>query len=232
MKPENRPRKIRLALVVATAAAGLLVAALVIPRILARAPRERPDKVVLILLDTVRADHLGCYGYSRAETRNIDGFAESGVRFAQAITSIPETGPAVSSLFTSLYPINHGHRDNVTGLGDENVTLAEILRKSGYETVAFTEAFPFFDLGVLQGFAHRADRPELKDKDDLKDKTAHFLAWLNENREKKFFAFVHFYNAHMPYAPPVRSERTKRLNYHGAYDGLFGPVVELWQKKR
>jgi len=233
MNTENRSRKTRLVLVVSAAAAGLLATALVIPGILSRAPRERPDKVVLILLDTVRADHLGCYGYAQAATKNIDKLAAAGARFVQAVSAIPETGPSVSSLFTGLYPINHGHRDNVTVLGDESVTLADILRRNGYETVAFTEAFPFYDLRLLRGFNHNAERPReaIDEHDNLKSKLKGPLAWLEENKDKKFFAFIHFFNAHMPYTPPVQSRRTASLNYHGPFTGDFPPVFGLWAKK-
>jgi arylsulfatase A-like enzyme len=195
---------------------------------------KRPVNVLWIVIDTLRADHLGCYGYAPAETPKIDRLARSGVLFSQAIAPIPETGPAVSSLFTALYPVHHGHRDNVTVLDERHTTLAEILKTNGFQTAAFVEAFPFNGLHLVQGFDHYSERPRAEldgGGDNLTTKLKEPFAWLRENEEQKFFAFVHFFNPHLPYTPPLRSPRTLALNYRGLFNGDFGPVFGLWLKK-
>ena len=195
---------------------------------------KRPVHVLWIVIDTLRADHLGCYGYAPAETPKIDRLARSGVLFSQAIAPIPETGPAVSSLFTALYPVRHGHRDNVTVLDERHTTLAEILKTNGFRTAAFVEAFPFNGLHLVQGFDHYFERPRSEldgGGDNLTAKLKEPFAWLRENKGQKFFTFVHFFNPHLPYTPPLRSPRTLALNYRGLFNGDFGPVFGLWLKK-
>ena len=94
--------------------------------------------VVLITLDTTRADRIGCYGYEGAETPNLDALAAGGVRVADAVSCVPMTLPAHASILTARYPANLGVRANgLYRLSDEHETLAEILRSKGYATAAF-----------------------------------------------------------------------------------------------
>src|SRR6266508_1938014 len=98
--------------------------------------------VLLITLDTTRADHLGCYGYAAAQTPVLDGLARDGVLFEHCITPTAYTLPSHSSIMTGLYPPSHGVRINGdAALGDSNVTLAERLAATGYRTGAFVGAF-------------------------------------------------------------------------------------------
>ncbi len=105
--------------------------------------REDIKHVVLITIDTCRADRLGCYGHPKASTPNIDAVARDGVIFRHARTTNPITLPAHSSMMTGRIPPEHGVHDNRTyRLAESNVTLAEILRDNGYATAAFVGAFP------------------------------------------------------------------------------------------
>ena len=98
--------------------------------------------VLLITLDTTRADHIGCYGYLRAKTPNIDQLARDGVKFVNAYAQVPLTLPSHSSIMTGTYPLYHQVHDNgYYYLGSENETLAKILKRNGYKTAAFVSSF-------------------------------------------------------------------------------------------
>src|ERR1700704_4015360 len=148
----------------------------------------RPN-VLIITVDTLRADHLGCYGFTFARTPAIDKLARESVRFTDAISSAPITMPAHSSIFTGLFPPAHGVRDNgAYALGENAVTLAERLRDAGYTTHAFVSALVLNRrYNLNQGFETYDD--DLWAEDDPKlfmirerqaPKTAdRFLAWFN-----------------------------------------------------
>ncbi|PYQ66782.1 MAG: hypothetical protein DMF53_02935, partial [Acidobacteria bacterium] len=102
--------------------------------------RPAPN-VLLVTLDTTRADHIGCYGFPLAQTPRLDRLAREGVRCANAVTAAPITLPSHSTILTGLYPPAHGVRDNGTyALGDDAVTLAERLKAKGYRTQAVVSA--------------------------------------------------------------------------------------------
>ncbi len=172
---------------------------------------SRPN-VLIITIDTLRADHLGCYGFHLARTPAIDRLASEGVRCANAIGSAPITMPAHTSIFTGLYPVAHGVRDNgAYALGDDAVTLAERLHTAGYTTHAFVSALVLNRRYHLdQGFESYDD--DLWAEDDPKlfmirerqaPKTAaRFLQWLdgwNREHSKPFFTWIHFFDPHQPY---------------------------------
>ena len=110
--------------------------------------------VVLVSIDTCRADHLSCYGYKRLTTPNIDAVARDGAMFKMALTPVPVTTPAHSSMLTGTYPPTHGvHLNSYGHLANSNVTLAKTLREAGYQTAAFVGAFPLDPrFGLNQGF--------------------------------------------------------------------------------
>ena len=174
---------------------------------------ERPN-VLVITIDTLRADHLGCYGFTLARTPAIDKLAGESVRFTNAIASAPITMPAHSSIFTGLFPPAHGVRDNgAYALGENAVTLAERLRDAGYTTHAFVSALVLNRrYNLSQGFETYDD--DLWAEDDPKlfmirerqaPKTAErFLKWFGEwdkSRTKPFFTWIHFFDPHQPYRP-------------------------------
>src|SRR5437588_9944276 len=119
----------------------------------------RHANVLLITLDTTRADHIGCYGYGKARTPTLDGLAHESALFESCITPTAYTLPSHSSIMTGLYPPSHGVRINgEAALPDSNVTLAERLAAKGYRTGAFVGAFvPDGRWGLAQGFQHYDD---------------------------------------------------------------------------
>ncbi len=174
----------------------------------------RGASLLLITLDTTRADHLGCYGDREASTPNLDRLAAGGIRVADAVTPVPMTLPAHASLLTGLTPPAHGVRVNGGhGLATDRVTLAEVLKGAGYRTAAFVSSFvlaPRF--GLDQGFdtydarfeATRAAAFGEQSERSAGAVTDAALAWLDRGRgdERPFFLWVHFYDPHDPYAPP------------------------------
>jgi membrane-anchored protein YejM (alkaline phosphatase superfamily) len=173
---------------------------------------ERPN-VILITLDTTRADHLGCYGYGPAKTPNLDALARGGVRFSQASSVAPLTQPAHSSIMTGMYPTHHGVRINGNAaLGQEQRTIAEALSEKGYKTGAFVGAFVLDGRwGLNQGFQLYDDQFNLEKYKHLDlasvqrpaDKVMDAaLAWLEGQPSSPFLAWIHFYDAHSPYEPP------------------------------
>lgn len=172
------------------------------------APAPRPN-VVVISLDTTRADRIGAYGYDRATTPTIDALAAAGRRYARAYSPLPLTIPAHASLFTGLYPPHHHVRKNGDRpLGPDVTTLAELLRDNGWHTGAATAAFVTtrrwgFDQGfevyqdhVPQGDdVWHAERPGSAVVDDA-------LAWKRRTQALgPLFLWVHLYDAHYPYRP-------------------------------
>jgi arylsulfatase A-like enzyme/tetratricopeptide (TPR) repeat protein len=187
--------------------------------------------VVVITLDTTRADHLGCYGYAEAETPNLDALARRGVLFSQASTPAPLTLPAHSSIMTGTYPTFHGVRVNGNAaLSQSQTTMAESLSQKGYATGAFIAAFVLDGRwGLNQGFDVYDDHFDLKKYKHLDLGTVQrpgnevmdaALAWLEEHKKAPFFAWIHLYDAHTPYEPPepFRSRHAGR-GMVGLYDG-------------
>jgi arylsulfatase A-like enzyme len=164
--------------------------------------------VLLISIDTCRADSLGCYGNSPQATPNVDALARDGVLFKSVITPFPMTLPAHCSMLTGTYPETHGVRGNDCRLGDANVTLAKVLRTAGYQTAAFVGGFPLAArFGLNQGFQTYDDQfHKGKDGDEPERKAEEVsrpaMAWLEEHGDQPFFLFLHYYDPHYPYDPP------------------------------
>jgi choline-sulfatase len=184
---------------------------------------SRPTNVLLITLDTTRADALGCYGGPTGVSPNIDRLAQHGVLFEQAYTPVPVTLPAHSSLFTGRYPHEHGVRNNnVYSLPEREITLAEVLAESGFDTAAFIGAYVLAEpYGLTQGFDHY----DATFEDDTKtstfaqrsagEVTDATLAWLGSREtDKPFFAWVHYYDPHYPYVLPPGAQRQMQNLYH------------------
>jgi arylsulfatase A-like enzyme/Tfp pilus assembly protein PilF len=171
-------------------------------------PRRRPN-ILLITLDTTRADRLGCYGYRDARTPVLDALAASGVICQNVCTVAPLTLPAHTSMFTGLYPSESGVRTNGRGRLDDAVpTLAEALRTRGYETAGFVGAFVLDrKFGLGQGFQTYDDdfvSDEPGGDGMLRQRPGRAvvdaaLRWLERKRSKPFLCWVHFYDPHAPY---------------------------------
>ncbi len=161
----------------------------------------RPD-VILITIDTLRTDHIGAYGSKTTRTPNIDQLAEAGMLFTNAATPMPLTRPAHFSLFTSLYPREHGVLNNALTLPEESITLAERFQAEGYSTAGFVGVVLLAEAsGGAQGFDTfgTPSRPK-RTADEVIPEA---LAWVaKQPRDKPLFLWIHLYDPHLPYAPP------------------------------
>jgi arylsulfatase A-like enzyme len=183
--------------------------------------------LVLITLDTTRADRLGAYGYEKAETPNLDRLAREGLRFEDAVSSAPITLVAHASMLTGLDPDHHGVRHNGEyRLDPSQATLAEVLRSNGYETAAFVSGFVLdARYGLAQGFDRYDDRTQAfpgQPFGGLGERSAEAvtdaaLEWLGKrDTSKPFFLWVHYYDPHAQYRPP---EPYARKFAGSPYDG-------------
>jgi len=179
-----------------------------VPRVVAAPPAEQPPvrNVILISLDTLRADYVGAYGQPLPTTPNIDRFATEGVLFENAYTTYPSTTASHMSLFTGLYPSVHGAYGPTHRVPPSIPLLAELLRARGYLTGAVTEdAMLSAAIGFPRGFDSYQEfkSPESRTDGHVKEVVDSGLAWLAENRGGRFFLFLHTYQVHGPYAPPA-----------------------------
>ena len=179
----------------------------------AAGPPAPPAGVIVISLDTTRADHLGCYGATELRTPHIDAWAASGVLFEQCATVAPLTLPANASLLTGLYPFQHGVRNNgLFALPETADTLAERFATRGYQTAAFIAAAVVNrEFGLAQGFQTYDDVRERGDGLAPPERSAQAviddaLAWLRDRPNAPFFLFIHLFDPHMPYRPPPEFE--------------------------
>ncbi len=186
-----------------------------------------PRNLLLISLDTLRADHLGCYGYPRPTSPFLDRLASQGVLFEQAYATSPWTLPSHASLFTGLYPSQHGAMTEELSLPTELPTLAEALRGRGLATAGFVSGIflgPRFGLG--RGFERYAVIPtraksggsgtSLSATDRV---SAAGLEWLAARRESPFFLFLHYFDIHSDYRPEPGFAAQFGKPYHGPVDG-------------
>ena len=181
-----------------------------------------PTPVILISIDTLRADHLSAYGYRAVQTPNIDAFAEQGTLFAHADSQIPLTLPSHASLFTSTYPFQNRIEENAERVPAGAVTLASVLKSHGYKTAGFVasvflekemgldQGFDFYDspfrfeaFSPLSGsmfFGGASRNPyAARDRRDGALAVRAALEWLAANRDQPVFVFLHLYDLHKPY---------------------------------
>jgi arylsulfatase A-like enzyme len=191
----------------------LLLSLLVLPRPAAPRQAEAPQRfpnVVILTIDTLRADHLSSYGYRRPTTPNIDRLLAAGARFTEARTVEPLTTPALGAMLTSLYPHEHGATRNGMRLRPGLPSLARTLRERGYHSAAFVGNWTLKDR--LSGFAEHFERYEevftrkrwlglFKDEATAEDLTDAALAWLAGIRKQHgpFLLWVHYVDPHAPY---------------------------------
>jgi len=186
--------------------------------------RERPN-VLLISLDTLRARSLGTYGYGRDTSPFLDSVARRGTLFENAITASVTTSPSHMSLFTGLYPINHGIQEGLHRKFPHVVTLAERLREAGYRTAAFTEnGYLVRRRGFGDGFDQYTENTGERGKapGEARLTFGQSRRWLEANRELPFFLFVHTYEVHSPYDP---DEPYANLFRGGAAPGPDAPAI-------
>jgi arylsulfatase len=174
--------------------------------------------VILIIIDTMRAGHAGCYGYHRNTTPSLDRFASGAILFRNAISPAPWTTPTVASIFTGQYPHVLGYEDEAVVLDEKFPCLAEILRNSGYATggiishayisssFGIGQGFDTYDEENAQGHGH-VSSPSITDK---------AIAFIEEHRDSNFFLFLHYFDPHCDYV------QHEEYNYYPDY---AGPVV-------
>ncbi len=201
-----------------------------------------PDRILLVTIDTLRADHLGYAGHD-VETPNLDALSRSGVNFAHAVSAAPLTLPSHSTILTGLYPTRHGARNNGTFTLSSGVeTIAERLKASGYSTGAFVGAFVLDSrFGLEQGFDHYDD--DLPEENPLsnayyaergaEEVVSRALGWMGGREDEKLFVWVHLFDCHAPYLPPAPFDRRYASRpYDGeiAYvDRAIGPLLKAFE---
>jgi arylsulfatase A-like enzyme/Flp pilus assembly protein TadD len=208
---------------------------------------KRSPDVLLITVDTLRADHLACYGYRQIKTPNIDQLAREGVRFEHAYSQVPLTLPSHVAILTGTYPM-YNHVRDFTGIGlpPDIGIISEAFKRHGYATAAFVSAYVLDgSWGLRRGFDVYDDRfdpeqYESRNPGNIQrrgDKTVdQFLAWFAHRPAKPFFVWIHLYDPHSPYDPPepFHSEYAGHL-YDGeiAYaDAQIGRVFKALQEAK
>jgi len=196
--------------------------------------RESPPHhgpIVLISIDTLRADRLPAYGYTRVQTPALDALAADGVVFERAYSHSPQTLPAHASILTGRLPFEHGVRDNVGyALAENERTLAELLRNRGFSTGAAVSSYVLRpDTGIAQGFtSYDAELPASAPESSVgavqRDGAMTLEAaerWLTSQNGHRAFLFLHLYEPHKPYAPPTR------FAHYDPYDGEIAYADEI-----
>ena len=222
-----------LAFALAAAGAVWLTITFVLPR-LNRGPEAA--NVVLITIDTLRANRLGVYGYAKDTSPNLDRFARQSIVFRKAYAHSPATAPSLGSLMTSQYPHEIRLYTNANRLQPEAVTLAEILHQNGFHTGAVVSN-PVLgrDSGFDQGFEDYDHRLDLSHGDNIyriaPNTTEAALTWLKTYHRSRFFLWIHYMDPHGPYRPPspfdsmfvpAEPSRSTPLKVNDTFDGKGG----------
>lgn len=199
------------------------------------ANRANLPSILLVTLDTTRADSLG-FESDQVKTPHLEALAARGVRFSHAYTTAPMTLPAHASIFTGLYPAGHGIHENSRTLAEHHSLLAAQLAEQGYETAAFVSGYPLSrQFGLARGFDHYDDEVgESTAERSAKDTTDRTLAYL-EARNAPLFLWVHYFDPHEPYDPPepFRTEYAEHpyLGEIAAMDQQFGRLLQDFESR-
>jgi arylsulfatase A-like enzyme len=235
--------------------AGLSEAAVVAWKFMSpsKLARLQDYNIILISLDTARADFFGCYGNQAVSTPHMDALASEGVLFENFYSNINATLPAHSSIMTGLYPAQHGVARNSMRLAASNFTLPEFFAAKNYKTAAFIGSFILAStFGFNQGFqtfneTFKVSPPQYAEhnitvgdgkklnmivhKTNVRQITRKaeevnqaFFQWLDQNERQKFFAFIHYYDPHFPYIPPRK--------WYKKYFSAIPPGIPLTQPER
>ena len=174
-----------------------------------RPPGSSASNLLLITIDTLRADRIGAYGYASARTPAMDALAARGVRFERAYATAPITLTSHASLMSGRYPPGHGARHNGIRMDLRTPTLAEALSDARFATAAFIGAFPLDRrFGLIKGFRTYSDRMPRGERGRLASERPgsavvdEALGWLDRNRGRRFFLWVHLFEPHAPYGNP------------------------------
>lgn len=174
-----------------------------------RKDETKIDNIFLITIDTLRADHLGCYGYARNTSPFIDSLSKKGIQFRRAYSQSSTTCPSHASIFTGMYLSQHRVLANGYVLDDSFVTLAEVLKNNGFKTVAFTSTDQhFLHSNINQGFEFYEEPEDTHRTYGFKYRQANLtlknaIVWLyNFDIKEKLFMWIHIFDPHLPYNPP------------------------------
>ncbi len=204
-----------------------------------KVPKRRPN-VLIYLIDTLRADHLGCYGHTEKTTPNIDRLARDGVVFERTYAQAPWTKASTASIFTSNYPTTHGASTKMDGvISPDCVTIAEVLKENGYYTGGFiANAWVDPEFGFGQGFDEYHKMKDLVEGVDAGGKRSlraeHIngvvFPWLEKHKDEPFFLYIHSVDPHDPYAPahPFDDFNPK---YEGIITGSTGQLRSFETQK-
>ncbi len=196
------------------------------------AQEKKPLNVLLISIDTLRADHLGTYGYQLPTSPQIDSLAEESMVFEHCLTPVPITLPAHTSMLTGMYPPHHSVRDNGTFTVPSDIpTLATILKEAGYSTYGVIGSFPLSSrFGLARGFdvwdedmqsANTGNLQIFFDERPASEVARRAIAILEHDVTEPFFMFLHFFDVHQPWEPQPPYDT---LNRDLPYDGEIGAV--------
>jgi len=203
--------------------------------------------LLVITIDTLRADSIGAYGYEPAITPNLDKLAREGVLFENCYSPVPLTLPSHSSIFTGRYPPAHGVRDHGTYmLPEAEITLAEKMKEKGYHTFGLVSAFVLLSkFGISQGFDVFDDSLETHKMynnfiSEIPATSVYkkFLHWFEKNHNKQFFAWIHLYDPHTPYKAPKQYAEKFKDDLKGQYDAeiaftdeVVGKIIAVLERK-
>jgi len=234
--------KIRLILIAAAAVLALAAAILILRpggTSMARLRGGEDFNVVLITLDTTRADRLRCYGFPDIDTPTIDRFAREGVKFERCFSQTPLTLPSHTTIMTGTYPPFHGVRDNGGFIAPPALkTLAESFKERRYQTAAFVAAYVLDSKwGLNQGFDYYFDKFDLSRFETISLGTVQrpanevmdeALTWLEKAKMGRFFSWIHLYDPHTPYEPPAPYDKKYRHPYLGEIAFADSQLGRLW----
>lgn len=221
--------------------AAVILAALVV----AGCDRGQPPNLVVIVVDTLRADHLGCYGYERPTTPRLDRFAAESVLFENAVASSSWTAPSIASLFTSVHPSVHGVTTFAAALPASLPTLAEVLQRHGFRNTGLSANFVHIveRKGFARGFQSFAElrRPAAAGEEeefaglvaaDARLVTDRAIEAARASRGAPFFLYVHYMDPHSTYAPPEPFRSRFARRYEGSFTGTTNELKDVMQGKR
>ncbi len=225
---------------VAVLAAGAFLLIRLRPASFRRLAGDATYNVVLITVDTLRADRVGCYGFSQGETPTMDLFAARGVRFERCTSQTPLTLPSHTTIMTGTFPPFHGVRDNGGFIvPPELTTMAELFKGRGYTTAAFVGAYVLDSKwGLNQGFDYYFDQFDLSRFEKISlanvqrpggEVMDEALRWLETKKDAPFFAWIHLYDPHTPYEPPSPyKEKYAKHPYLGEIAYADSQLGRLW----
>ncbi len=202
--------------------------------------RQQKPNIVIVTIDTLRADHLGCYGYRKPTSPRIDQIGSRAIFFEKALSQTPQTLPSHTSIFTGMHPRTHKSITHESVVDENLNTLAEILKHKGYRTAAFVSSHVLDSrLNLDQGFdlyweLHKAkeDRErQLGQEQEIDFTTDAVLNWLRSKAREPFMLWVHWFHPHRPYNPPpeYRKRFTGENRYRNITESDF--LTKVWREK-